>query len=240
MTDGAPPHTDETEEQPERRKVTCESCGRNVDVEEITTLRGKFYCADCIDGAIAAHTILPFRESYDVRSVRWVIVGCAILFFVFIAAATLVMIFTYMRFDTELACQSRLQHHLYKALLLYAQANNVYPPENNDLRPLYGKEYTTNFHLFVCPGTGNVVTTIHHLKDDSPSPEGGGMSYFYRGGYSFWSDEGDEERPVVWDQGVANHKGRGVNVVYKDGHLAWNETPPPLNPPDEAVAPSPE
>ncbi len=236
MTDSDQPHSDETEPQAERQNVTCETCGRSVDVEEITRLRGKFYCPDCIDGAIAACMAPTFRQSYDVRSVRCLVVGCAILFFVFIAGATLVMILTYTRFDTELACRSRLEGHLYKAIVLYARANNTYPPENNDLRPIYAEEYTTNFHLFVCPGTTNVVTTIQHLKDDSASPKGPGMSYFYQGGYSFWGEEGDEERPLVWDQGVDNHKGRGVNVVYKDGHLGWAETPPSLRPPDEASA----
>lgn len=85
MTDSDQPHPDEAEQQPARQEpqaarqnVTCETCGRSVDVEEITTLRGKFYCPDCVDGAVAAHAILPFRESYDVRSVRWVVLGCEI------------------------------------------------------------------------------------------------------------------------------------------------------------------
>ena len=43
MTDGEHPHPDETEQQPERREVACATCGRHVDVEEITTLHGKFY-----------------------------------------------------------------------------------------------------------------------------------------------------------------------------------------------------
>jgi predicted RNA-binding Zn-ribbon protein involved in translation (DUF1610 family) len=239
VTDDDQPQ-DETQQEPARQKVTCATCGRTVDVEEITTLRGKFYCPNCADAAISACLAPTFRQLYDVRSVRWLVVGCAILFFAFIAGATLVMIFTYMRFDTEIACRNRLHGHLYEAILLYARANNVYPPANNDLRPLYDKKYTTNFHLFVCPGTGNVVTTIHHLKDEDTSPEGPGMSYFYQGGYSFWSKEGDEKRPLVWDQGTANHRGRGVNVVYKDGHHEWAETPPQLHPPGEPIAPSPE
>ena len=234
MTENDQPKPPDTEGQAERKKVKCETCGRLVEVEEITTARGKFYCPDCVDGAIAMESILPFREKYDNRAIRWTVLGCGILLLAVVLGSTLLLILTYMRLDTEIECKARMGR-LYQKMVAYAgdADYNAYPPENNDLRPLYTSEYTTTFSLFICPGTKNVVTAVRHLNDESAAPEGEGMSFFYQGGYSFVNEEGDRKRPLFWDQSPANHKGRGVNILFKDGHHDWTERPPELRPPEE-------
>jgi prepilin-type processing-associated H-X9-DG protein len=214
--------------QPERKKVKCDTCGAFVDVEEITTARGKFYCPDCLSGTVAIESLLPFRERFDFRAIKWTVLGCGVALIVVVFVSIFMLIYTYMRLDKQLECRDLKLRPLYQVMAAYAREYNAYPPDDNDLRPLYGR-HTTNLHFFVCPGTTNTVTGVEHLKDDSASPDGEGMSYFYRGGYRFIRDKEDEPQPLVWDQSPANHKGRGVNVVFNDGHHEyWTDRVPEL------------
>jgi hypothetical protein len=223
-------------QEPKRKTVACALCGTHVDVEQITTVHGRFFCSDCAAGAAALEEFKPFREKYDMRSIRWAVVGCFVLLVVVVFGITFTMIYSYFRLGRLGDCKARMDV-LHKAILEYASVYNAYPPENNNLMPLYGKRFTTNFKLFVCPGTTNTVTTVHHLKDDGDSPTGPGMSYFYQGGHRFFLAEGDEARPLFWDQSPANHKGRGVNVIYKDGHHEyWKASEPKLVDPAQAGA----
>jgi len=221
--------------EPERQRVKCAKCGALTDVEEVTTARGQFYCPKCVDGTIAIESVLPFREKYDNRAIRWTMLGCFLLPLVVVFGSMFILVYTFMRLDTQLDCKARMEM-LYKVMVLYAGAQNAYPPENNDFRPLYDKRYTTNFHLFVCPGTKNTVTTVDHLKDDSTSREGAGMSYFYQGGHGFVLEEGEEGLPLFWDQDPANHRDKGVNVLFRDGHHEWLEEPPKLQAPESVGA----
>jgi len=216
---------------PERTKVKCEKCGASVDVEEITTARGKFYCPDCVDGTIALESVLPFREKYDIPAIRRTVLGCGIVLVASVFGSLALLIYTYMKLDTQMDCRNMNLRLLHNAMAAYAREYNAYPPEDNDLRPLYDTGHVSRLGLFVCPGTQNQVTEPAHLKDDRTSPEGAGMSYLYRGGYGFAVEEGDEKLPLVWDQSVENHKGRGANVIFKDGHHEWVEHLPALQTP---------
>jgi hypothetical protein len=236
MTDAGETKPAEPTEPPERQKVKCDTCGALVDVEEITTARGKFYCPNCLSGAVALESVLPFRERYDFRAIRWTVLGCGVALIVVVFVSIFMLIYSYMRLNKPLECRDLKLVPLYKVLAAYAREFNAYPPDNNDLRPLYGP-HTTNLHFFVCPGTRNIVTRVEDLKDDSASPEGEGMSYFYQGGYRFIRDKAEEPQPLVWDQSPANHKGRGVNVIFNDGHHEyWTDRVPQLGPPGEAAA----
>jgi hypothetical protein len=211
---------------PEPEKVKCSTCGRLFDVEEITTARGKFYCPECVMEAVSAEGLMPFREKYDNRAIRWTVLGCGLALLLVVFGSVFLLVYTYMQLSPELECRNLHLARIFSALRNYAGTYNAYPPDNNDLRVLYGSEYKTTFINFVCPGTRNVVTAVSHLKDSSASPKGAGMSYFYQGGYGFILDEGDEMRPLLWDQSVANHGGDGVNIIYRDGHHAWHPPGP--------------
>lgn len=227
--------------EPEARTVACETCGKPVAVEDVTTARGKFYCPECVDGTIAMESVLPFREKFDNRAIRWTVLGCGLLLIAAVFVSIFVLVYTYMRFDTQLDCKTRMKT-LYGKLAVYAREYNSYPPRNNDLRPLLDERYTVkvprknraNFALFVCPGTENIVTRLEHLQDNGTAPDGEGMSYFYQGGHGFVIETGDEALPLLWDQTPANHKGRGVNIIFKDGHhRCGTDEVPELRPPGE-------
>jgi hypothetical protein len=239
MTDADRPEPPQDEEQaapqPGPEKVKCSTCGRLVDVEAITTARGKFYCPECVVDAVSAEGLLPFREKYDNRAIRWTVLGCGLALLLVVFGSVFLLVYTYMRLSPELECKNLHLQRISKALVTYAGEYNAYPLHNNDLRLLYGSEYKTTFINFVCPGTRNVVTAIPHLKDAGTSTTGPGMSYFYQGGYGFIGEDGDEKRPLLWDQGVANHGGDGVNIIYKDGHHAWDARVPKLHPPGQDV-----
>jgi len=240
--DARPPEPAEQPEGPggpERKKVKCDTCGTLVDVEEITTVRGKFYCADCLSGTMALESVLPFKEKYDFRAIKWTVLGCGLLLVAAVFVSIFMLVYTFMRLDTQIECRNLKLMPLYTAMQAYASEYNAYPPDNNDLRPLYGK-HGTRLTYFVCPGTDNIVSRAEHLKDDNVAPEGEGMSYFYQGGHRFIRDKGDEPLPILWDQSPANHKGRGVNVIFNDGHHDyWTERVPELVPPGEAGEPPP-
>ncbi len=230
--------------EPGPRTVACEKCGRSVAVEDVTTARGKFYCPECVDGTIAMESVLPFREKFDNRAIKWTVLGCGVLLVAAVFVTIFVLVYTYMRFDTQLDCRTRMKT-LYSRMATYAREYNGYPPRNNDLRPLMdegtmakvARTDRANFALFVCPGTTNIVTRIAHLQDNGTAPDGEGMSYFYQGGHGFVIEPGDEALPLLWDQGPANHKGRGVNVIFKDGHhRCESDGAPELRPPGQGGA----
>jgi hypothetical protein len=227
----SPERPPEPPAEPERRQVKCDTCGALVDVEEITTARGKFYCPNCVSGAVALESLMPFRERFDFRAIKWTVLGCGVALIAAVFVSIFMLVYTYMRLDKQFECRDLKLRPLYQVMASYAREYNAYPPADNDLRPLYGK-HTTNLHLFVCPGTQNIVTRVEDLKDDSASPEGEGMSYFYQGGFGFIRDKDEQPQPLVWDQSPANHKGRGVNVIFNDGHHEyWTERVPELRPP---------
>jgi hypothetical protein len=217
----------------EPEKVKCSACGRLVDVEDITTARGKFYCSNCVVDAVSIETFMPFREKYDNRAIRWTVLGCGLLILLVVFGSVFLLVYTYMRLSPEIECKNLHVARISRALMSYASTCNAYPPDNNDLRVLYTEGYKVTFVNFVCPGTKNVVTALRHLKDSSASPVGDGMSYFYQGGYGFFEEKGDDKRPLLWDQSAANHRGTGVNIVYKDGHQAWDARVPELHPPGQ-------
>jgi prepilin-type processing-associated H-X9-DG protein len=213
-------------EHPERKGVKCELCGKLADVEEVTTVRGRFYCRDCAEAGRALDELEPFREKYDSRAIRLGVLGCGIALIVFVLGTTVLLIISFMRLDTPMACKTNMVK-IYRVIEQYAGSGAQFPPANNDLRPVYGPDL--RLHWFECPGTTNTVTMREQLKDDSASSEGPGMSYFYQGGYSYPIEEEDAALPLLWDQGLANHKGRGANVLFKDGHHEyWRKKTPTL------------
>ncbi|MBN1919337.1 MAG: hypothetical protein JW889_15650 [Verrucomicrobia bacterium] len=215
-------------ELPERKGVKCELCGKLADVEEVTTVRGRFYCRDCAEAGRALDELQPFREQYDNRAIRYTVLGCAVALVLFVVGSTVLLIYTFMRIDTARECKRNMEY-ICRALTAYAAGSSVFPPANNDLRPLFGPEL--RLRHFECPGTANTVTTRDDLKNDGTSPEGPGMSYFYQGGYRFPKEEGDAKLPLLWDQSLANHKDRGMNVIFKDGHHEyWTDRLPALEP----------
>lgn len=219
------------QEEPERKGLKCELCGKLTDVENITTIHGKFYCADCTEAGKALEELQPFRERYDRPSIRRTVLGCGIALVVFIIGSIVLLIYTFMRIDTLTDCKATMEKRVYPLLVDYAK-DGAYPPNNNDLRVLFDRDIRLNLHLFECPGTTNTVTTREHLKDDSASPTGPGMSYFYQGGYGYVLEPDETELPLFWDQSPANHKGRGVNIIFKDGHHEyWKTKVPQLRPP---------
>jgi len=222
--------------QPEPQKVTCAKCGKLVDAGEVTTARGRPYCPDCVDAALAIESVLPFRGKYDKHAIKATVRGCGLLVLVVLSGLIFMLLWMYLRLNAQIECKARMGT-LYEKMASYAEAHDAYLPENNDLRPLYEEKYTADFRLFVCPGTENTVTTVDHLKDDAVAPEGEGMSYFYQGGHRFAEESGDEALPLFWDQGAANHRGQGVNIIFKDGHHEWAEAPPELRPSEEAGTP---
>ena len=225
MTDTETEHPAE----PERKGVKCELCGTLADVEDVTTVRGRFYCRDCAEAGRALDELEPFREHFDNRTLRFSVLGCAIALILFVVGSTVLLIYSFMRIDTARECKINMEY-IHGALVEYAGGPGLFPPANNDLRPLFGPEL--RLHRFECPGTHNTVTIREHLKDDGASPDGPGMSYFYQGGYPYPRETGDAALPMLWDQSLANHKGLGVNVIFKDGHHEyWKHRIPELHRP---------
>lgn len=224
-------------EQPERKGVKCELCGALADVEEVITVRGRFYCAGCAEAGRALDELEPFREKYDNRAIRFSVLGCAVALMLFVVGSTVLLIYTFMRIDTARECKLNMEY-IYRVSAAYASGSGSFPPANNDLRPLFNPEL--RLRHFECPGTANSVMTREDLKDDSTSSDGPGMSYFYQGGYPFPREEQSDARlPLLWDQSLANHKDRGVNVIFKDGHHEyWTDRLPLLQAPSVAPAAS--
>ena len=198
------------------KELPCTECGKVFDVEELTKIRGEFYCKDCKDIATKFAQSLPFVDKYNIRALKATILGCGVLIVVACIIPFIILIYSYFSIQTELRCRDRMMM-LYKVLTIYAREHGMFfPPDNNDLRPLFGEKYTMKFGLFKCPGTENIVTEKSHLKDDSGSPTGTGMSYFFQGGCMKSYDK-KTRIPLLWDQSPKNHKGKGINVLYTNG-----------------------
>ncbi len=201
----------------------CVDCGKFFCRDCIIKVDDKYHCRKCQLIMANISETIGFKEKYNLRKFRLAFGGCLVLIFVGIVAMILALIVPYLRLGTARRCNSQLKQ-VHKALYAYANDNDgLFPPDNNDLTPLYATKYSRGIDLFEalkCPGTKNVVTIPVHLKDDSPATVGTGMSYFYRGGLSISSDE-SKLVPFLWDQSPENHRGKGINVLYTNGRVKF-------------------
>lgn len=220
------PDTDAVEKCLDCRKFFCREC--------VIEINGKYHCRQCQEILANISETIGFAEKYDLRKLRFALGGCLVLVFAGIAGIIVLLVMPFARLGPAvMRCNGNLRQ-VYKAMNVYAGDHaGLFPPEDNDLTPIYGPKYSRGISLFnalKCPGTKNIVNSPAHLHDDSRSTTGPGMSYFFRGGLRLVEKEKDRG-PLIWDQSPKNHKRKGVNVLHTDGSVdLYDENYPELDP----------
>jgi len=199
----------------------CVDCGKFYCLDCVSKIQDKYHCHKCQTILANITDTIGFTEKYNLRKFRIAVSGCLVLFIIGIITMAVLIIIPYLRLGTAIPCNRQLKQ-VYKTMFAYANDHDgLFPPENNNLIPLYATKYSKGIDLLKklkCPGTENIVSIPAHLKDDSDARIGTGMSYFYQGGLNR-SDDENELIPLLWDQSPENHKGRGINILYTNGSI---------------------
>ena len=149
------------------------------------------------------------------RRLRW---GVAIAALIILVLA-LIVPFTCGRFlesVNRVPCASNLRQ-IGHAILVYASKHNGHLPD--DLPTLIETEDLSP-NVFCCPNTSDVPAagpTTQAIMTEMKKP--GTVSYLYLGKGLTSSDLTADV--VLAYEPLSNHQGRGMNVLFGDGHVEW-------------------
>jgi hypothetical protein len=157
----------------------------------------------------------------ELARMKHTLVGCSVVLLALVVIPMLLLIYPMFRLGDIGKCRANLKKLYQEALLIYAEQNSEqFPPDNNDLKPLFDKGLVKTAELFRCPGVKNSF-------DEAGGPGGfqgsgfpPGSSYLYQGGLSL-PGKGERAQPLVWDRSPRNHRGKGINVLRSDGSIRF-------------------
>lgn len=108
---------------------------------------------------------------------------------------------------SQAACISNLKQ-IGLALRMYScDYKEKFPDDLNVLYPMY----ISTGRIFKCPGD----KTISEIKEVKPRTK---LSYTYVAGLT---EEDGSDKIIAYDASFENHEGKGRNVLFLDGHVAW-------------------
>lgn len=101
-----------------------------------------------------------------------------------------------------------------KMCVLYSMDNtNAFPPNITALCCLTGTCYITELKVFRCWASHTQVGSMTNVDE--------WMDYIYIP----WATGANTppDYPLMYDRRLSNHQGKGINVVYLDGHVEFDE-----------------
>ncbi len=102
-------------------------------------------------------------------------------------------------------CMSNLKQIVLSCKMYAMDYNEQFPPSLENLYP----DYAPSLEVFVCPSTGDKVTSKEEINTQG--------SYLYVSGLS---EASDSAAVLIYDR-EGNHGDDGRNVAFVDGHVDW-------------------
>ena len=197
---------------PDRDAVgICAGCGNPICQECNVRLDKDNFCKECKDNLAAAR-----EKKQTSKNSKWVIgllIGCgSFLFLAFIGgilAAMLIPALSRARDQAKRAvCSSNLKQ-IGLGLQMYAvDYNDRFPHHLSYLYP----EYIPEAKVFWCPSDPD-----DSCPQNIKTPEDALISYRY---VTSLSPDDDPGKPIVYED-LKNHKHKGGNILFIDGHVEW-------------------
>lgn len=148
------------------------------------------------------------------------LIGCAVVLLALVIIPMFLLIYPMFKLGDIGRCRANLKTIYEEGLLVYAEQNDGwFPPDNNDLKPLFEKNLVKNAELFRCPGAKGMFGGTGGATGSAQAfPPG--SSYLYQGGLSL-PERKEPARPLLWDRSRRNHRDKGINVLRTDGSVRF-------------------
>jgi hypothetical protein len=198
----------------------CSECGEAFCQECLSQFKEKDFCAACLQAEAAFASAQMAGGAEELARMKRTLIGCSVVLLILVIVPMLLLIYPMFKLGDIGRCRANLKTIYKEALLVYAEENGGwFPPDNNDLKPLFDQGLVKNAVVFRCPGTD---VGLHATSDGSGSSQAfpPGSSYLYQGGLRL-PDNKESPKPVLWDRSRRNHRGKGINVLRTDGSVKF-------------------
>jgi hypothetical protein len=203
-------------------KGTCASCGDCFCEECLSLFNEEEFCPACLKAEVVLATSRMGGSARELVRMKRTLTGCAVILLALAVIPMVILIYPVFRLGDVGRCRDNLKR-IHAALVRYSEENEGrFPPENNDLGPLFEGEFLKDVKVFRCPGTkrflgkGGSSLSLSYSSREFPS----GSSYLYQGGLLL--PEADEaSTALLWDRSPRNHRGKGINVLGTDGAVKF-------------------
>jgi len=208
---------------PEREATgTCAGCGETFCRECLSRFHEKEYCPACLKGEAALASAHLAGGAGEVARMKRTLIGCSVVLLALVTIPMFLLIYPMFKLGDIGRCRANLKG-IFEALAVYAEENEGwFPPDNNDLKPLFEQNLVESTELFYCPGAKQTLGGMEGGRRLTASPQAfpPGSSYLYQGGLRL-RESGKQARPVLWDRSPRNHRGKGINVLREDGAVRF-------------------
>ncbi len=202
----------------------CAGCEEEFCRDCLSQYQGKEYCAPCLKGEVTVATARLKGNEAELARMKRSLIGCSAVLLIVVLTPMFLLIYPCFKLGDVGRCRANLGK-IYKALVTYAKEHDGwFPPDNNDLRPLFTEGRRKDTKWFTCPGGERMSASVESMRPSMGSAETfpPGMSYFYQGGLGL-PEEGESAKPLMWDRTSGNHRGQGINVLHTDGHIKFRK-----------------
>ena len=147
------------------------------------------------------------------------LIGCSVVLLALVLIPMVLLVYPMFTLGDIGSCRANLKELYQEALLVYAKENNEqFPPDNNNLKPLFDRGLVKTADLFQCPGAMGLVQEGGGPGKASSSGFPPNSSYLYQGGLRL-PGKGERAQPLGWDRSPQHHRGKGINVLRTDGSI---------------------
>lgn len=199
----------------------CSECGENFCEDCLSKFNQTDYCAACLKAEAAIVAARMVGGGKELSRMKRALVGCSVVLLGLVLIPMVLLVYPMFRLGDIGGCRANLKKLYQEALLVYAEENNgQFPPDNNNLKPLFDRGLVTNAEWFRCPGAIGLVQEGGGPRETSSSGFPPNSSYLYQGGLPL-PGKGEPSQPLAWDRSPQHHRGKGINVLRTDGSIQF-------------------
>ncbi|MDP2898258.1 MAG: B-box zinc finger protein, partial [bacterium] len=118
----------------------CSECEESFCEDCLSKFNQRDYCGACLKTEAAIATAKMAGSGEELARMKHTLVGCSMVLLALVVIPMLLLIYPMFRLGDIGRCRANLKKLYQEALLIYAEQNNEqFPPDNNDLKPLFDK-----------------------------------------------------------------------------------------------------
>lgn len=199
----------------------CSECGDSFCEDCLSKFNEKNYCASCLKAEAAVVAARMAGGGRELSRMKRSLVGCSVVLLALMLIPMVLLVYPMFKLGDIGGCRANLTKLYQEALLVYAERNDgQFPPDNNNLKPLFDRGLVKTAELFRCPGAIGLLQGEGGPRGPSSSGFPPNSSYLYQGGLRL-PEKGEPAQPLVWDRSPQHHRGKGINVLRTDGSILF-------------------